>query len=374
MGAEMARIAKEKGLIDEETAKNWSTPWHAKGALEQQWSEEVRQKQNTEDGTESTPEAIISLEEAQRIKAKKDVDLEEWCAAFEAGVIDGQGKVVATGKEFEPGDYNKSLKAAKRDAHQPQKSKKAVDGKKGSPGKAVDGKVAKSTASKKNPDLTIVDETNSFVSHPTTKKATKPPKKATNPSPSGKASSSNSPAVEKEKPKAGSSRNDDDFCLLPVSGLPNYQQFKYNHLTALLRERMVRSGGGEERCRNRLIQDDIHIVNEDWEKRDARDWKHENREVKTEAPDVPNMPIAPPAKFTAAMRQARKELKNKPVQNSTHPYATIRPQLQEADESQNGSPEKLALVNKRGRDDEDEGNEDDLDDGTPPASKKLKAV
>ena len=377
MGAEMARIAKENDLIDDETAKNWSTEWHVKGELQQQWSDDIREKYNADAGAQPASEEIMSLEEAKRIKAKKDADLEEWCAAFEAGVIDEQGLMVATGEEFVAGDYNRYWKAKGRNAQQHKKPQKKTETKKDSLSKAVDDEATKPVATKKTSELTIIDKSDAFTDQSSTKKTKKAPKKATKILPSGDIPSDGESPSDDEKLKA-SSANDDDFCLLPLANqdapLPNYQELNYYKLTALLRERNIRSGGRVERCRNRLIQDDIYIVTGQWDKRDARNWKHQNREVKTNAPKVPNMPVAPPAKFTAAMAQARQALNDNPVQDKRHPYAPIKPGLPQAGGGYLADvPRMYSIINKRTRND-DEDEDEDGDDGSPSTSKKLRTV
>ena len=301
MGAEMARIAKEKDLINDETAANWSTPWHAKGEVVQSWSEETRTKYNGENAI--VPEEVMSLEEALRIKAKKDADQEEFVAAFEARLINENGVVIASGEKFEAGMFNRHNKSNER-----QQMRNADIPKKELLKKVTEGRVTKSTASKKSSELNIIDETSSFAKKAVAKApkaASKSDGKESVSKATSKSTSASPSPIVKEK-SLGEPDNDDNFCLLPRPGLPNYQAFKYYDLTALLRDRNIRSGGREERCRNRLIQDDIYIIDQQWDMRDARNWNHQQREVKTEAPTVPNMPVAPPAKLTAAMKKARK--------------------------------------------------------------------
>lgn len=330
MGAEMARIGQEKGLIDDETARNWSTQWHTQGELVQTWSEETRAKYNGENAI--VPEEIMSLEEALRIKAKKDADQEEVVAAFQAGFIDENGIVVASGEEFEAGSYSRLTKSRERQRKEAPKKETLK--------KVTDGRVTKPTAAKKSLELKIIDETTSVaakaVTKPTNAAPKKDDKKAAPKAVSTSTSDKFSPGRKEKSP--GEVANDDDFCLLPRPGMPNYQDYKYYDLTALLRDRNVRSGGREERCRNRLIQDDIYIVNQQWDMRDARNWTHQSREVKTESPNVPNMPVAPPAKITAAMKKTRKagqKAIDPDARSSTLPTAN--------------------KTRKRSRDDEDDG-------------------
>lgn len=307
MAAEMARIGQEKGLIDDETARNWSLEWHTKGELIQSWTKETRSKYGPED--DIVPEEI-SLEDAERIKMKQDADLEEWVMAFEEGFIDENGIQKDSGEAFVAMTYKRLMKSRQRDT-------KLRATKKDMSKKEQEVLVTESTASRKAHKKSITDESTSSKSPSDAGSLMNMPKESTN------QDNVNEAANKKRSSKA--KVIDDKFSVLPLPGLPNYQEYKYNDLAALCRERNIRSGGGEQKVRNRLIQDDMYVVDSEFDKRDAKNYSHVGRAHQTVPPIVENAPKSEPAVLTTAMRSQQRAMRKAPdMSTNRHAYASKR--------------------------------------------------
>ncbi|KAL1593405.1 hypothetical protein SLS60_011013 [Paraconiothyrium brasiliense] len=277
MSNAMSITAQAKGLIDDETAKNWSTSWHTKGHIELNWSEQIAAKYNAENGT--TSESLMSLKEAEAIKKKKDQDLEEWCMAYSLGIIDENGNPIGS-RDKVPIIKSKSRE---RDARRADAKKEAE---KQNPLKKVqEDKVTKKIRTKKTSDLPTIaggsSPSLSLVEKPATKAGVKTATKPAEAAPK-KAASKNA-----KKP--------DEAPIAHRPGRPSYAEYEYYELVALCRDRNIKSGGGDQAVRNRLIRDDI-ALDDGLPTRDAKNYASRN-ESKTVAPVVPNMPIAPPAVY-----------------------------------------------------------------------------
>ncbi|KAF1965990.1 hypothetical protein BU23DRAFT_560683 [Bimuria novae-zelandiae CBS 107.79] len=309
---------------------------------------------------------MMGLEEALRIKAKNDEELEEWCAAYKAGFIDDDGFVVSTGEELLPGEYTAVVKARERDAQ--REAAKKVASREASPKKdplkkVQEGRVTKAAASKKASEFTIIDQTPAFL-EPASAKAG--PEKAEKAGKTNKAKAKGEPKPEAAtaKPCSQTRKADDDFSVRSLPGLPHYQEYNYNQLVAICRERNIKSGGGAQKVRNRLIEDDILVTQDKFDERDVRNYSHEGRDHTTPAPFVQNAPVAKPAEMTPAMRKKQRSMKkNSPAPTTTEPSATV-PATTKPEKS-----EKCAKTTKRARDDD---NEDEV--VAQPKSKKVKAT
>lgn len=345
MGVAMSETAKAKGLIDDETAQNWSTSWRTKGHIVLNWTQQTIDKYNAENGI--VPEEVMSLEEAEAIKKKKDKDLEEWCIAYYEGIIDENGNPTAPGDE-RPVVKPKS-KSRERDARREAARKK-------DPLREVQsGKVVKKGMSKKTPNLPTILEVPSPAPAPTLAPTLAPNLARARPRPlapapasgpaaplaSGPSAPVSKPAIKKATTKpataaptkaAKSKKKPDEAPIAPLPGRPTYGQYHYYQLVALCGERNIKSGNGTQAVRNRLIQDDINIIQN--LPRDAKNYAKDAREKKHVAPVVANAPIAPPA----ILRRS-------------------------------AAPQKSST--KRSRDD-DEDDDDDDDDQPEPKGKKAK--
>ncbi|KAJ4351708.1 uncharacterized protein N0V89_007051 [Didymosphaeria variabile] len=292
MGNAMSTIAQAKGLIDDETAKNWSTSWRTKGHIKLNWSEQKVAKYNAENGVMS--ESLMSFKEAEAIKKKKDQDLEEWCMAYNLGIIDETGNLTGSRAEM---PVMKS-KSRERDARREDAKKEAE---KQDPLKKVkEGRVTKKIGPKKTTDLPTTTKGSSPASSP----AAKPTKKAD-------VETATKPAKAAPKKAASKSvKKPDELPIAHRPGRPSYAEYEYYELVALCRDRNIKSGGGDQAVRNHLIRDDI-ALDDRLPTRDAKNYTSRN-ESKTLAPVVPNMPIAPPAVY---VRPAPKKKGTKRTRN-----------------------------------------------------------
>ncbi|KAF2451898.1 hypothetical protein P171DRAFT_515821 [Karstenula rhodostoma CBS 690.94] len=280
MGATMAATAQAKGLIDDETANNWGTSWHTKGHIELNWTEQIIAKHNAENGI--VPEKLMSLKEAEAIKKKKDQDLEEWCKAFTLGLIDENGNPTGSGT---PAPIAKS-KSRERDARREAAKKEAE--KKDPLHKVQESRVAKKVVGKKTPQLPTIAEASSVSPFLGLKPAAKKAGKKTTAKPAEAAPKNNPPQ------KAGKVV---EAPIVPLPGCPSYAEYKYPDLSALCRVRNIKSGGGEQDLRNRLIRDDIFVKNGQLNLRDAKNYLS-RKDHDHPAPTVPGAPIAGPAVYT----------------------------------------------------------------------------
>lgn len=277
MGVAMAAGAQAKGLIDDETAKNWATPWHLKGAIQLNWSQQILDKHNAMNGI--VPEKVMSLKEAEAIKKKKDRDLEEWAAAYLRGEIDENGKPIASKTMRSKVKSKFQEKLERRGARKKEEEKKT---KADSLHKVQDGRVTKKMASKKTVGLPTIPEASS--PEPVSDAAPAPKKLAVKPA--------SAPIKKKTSTKA----NPFEAPITPLPGYPSYSEYKYNELNALCRDRNIKSGGDEKALRHRLIRDDTLVVNGELHLRDAKNYAC-RKEHDRKAPVVEGAPIASPARY-----------------------------------------------------------------------------
>lgn len=274
MSAAMAVNAQAKGLIDDETAKNWSTPWHQNGHIELNWSQRIINKYNAKNGI--VPEKVMSLKEAKAIKKKKDQDLEEWATSYMIGIIDVNGNQIGSSTvkpTVKPKSWERDARreAAKKDAEKKDPLQKVQE-----------GRVTKKSGSEKTPKLPTIAE----ASSPAPKLAVKKAAKKTIAKPD-QAAPENNPSVGEKKYEAP---------ITPLPGCPSYAEYKYNDLSALCRERNIKSGGDEQALRYRLICDDTFVINGQSHLRDAKNYAS-RKQHDHPAPVVPNAPDALPAAY-----------------------------------------------------------------------------
>ncbi|KAL5450291.1 hypothetical protein PMIN07_001288 [Paraphaeosphaeria minitans] len=279
MGAAMAATAQTKGLIDDVTAKNWATPWHQKGHIELNWTQQIIDKHNAENGI--VPETVMSLKEAEAIKKKKDQDLEEWCKAYLRGEIDENGNRIT------PNTTKPIVKSKfqKRDERKP--AQKEVE-KKESLHKVQEGRVAKKALTKKTSNMANIAEESSAAPfldpQPAAKPAVKKAAKKTTAKPASVPTDNNGPATGREY----------EAPVTALPGRPSYAEYEYNDLNALCRDRNIKSGGGVQALRYRLIRDDTFVINGEFHLRDAKNYTC-RKDHDRQAPVVKDAPVSSPA-------------------------------------------------------------------------------
>jgi hypothetical protein len=350
MGAAMAATAQAKGLIDDETAKNWGTSWRTKGQIELNWSEQVVAKYNAQNGIVS--ETMMSLKEAEAIKKKKDQDLKEWFKAFAAGLVDENGNPTGSGV------LAPIVKSKSRERDARREAAKEVAAKTDPLHKVEGGCVTKKIAPKKTPELPTIAEASSPAPFPGLKSAveTAATKTATKPT--------------RAAPKKKAARKSDEAPIAHDPELPSYAEYGYSQLAALCRKRNIKSGGGAQAVRNILIRDDILVTTHQEHLRDAKNYLS-REDFQTEAPEVPNAPNAPPAVY---VRPAQKKKTSSSAPKKTASLASKKQIEKRAldDDDEDGQPMskgKKVQGARRIRDDDD-----DDDNQLMPKSKKLKTT
>ncbi|KAF2643889.1 hypothetical protein P280DRAFT_514880 [Massarina eburnea CBS 473.64] len=252
------------GLIDEETKDQMSEYWQGKGELTMKWPEKYHLGE--EDGV--IKQEIMSLEEAEAIAEKKDEERLKFLEQYAAGEIDEDGNTIMSDAEAddEPaatGDA--ALRAAlKETATRLIKKPVSVKARRARP--AAHPVVPSASGSHDSPILLAV-------------------------------SADDEPSAEGPVRAAP---------VKPLPGMSDYEQYDYYQLAALCHERNVVSGQGVAVIRQRLIQDDINVVQ--GLPRDAKPYaKEKKRARKTVAPKVPNAPAAPPAVHPDVLAKQQKQ-------------------------------------------------------------------
>ncbi|KAJ4305577.1 hypothetical protein N0V90_001108 [Kalmusia sp. IMI 367209] len=255
--ARMADVAMEKGLIGEEVAGVWRTPWHVKGVLELKWTSQIINKYNAENGAMS--EEVMELKKAEAIARRKDAEEKKFLEDFFAGRIDGNGNPMV-------------LEEQQAESVEKEKGEEEKDGL----NRVIGSKVIKKTTFAKKPALSTISEA--------------PPAKQDD----------KTTLIVKSAPMAKVLE------LTPLSGRPSYSEYGYYDLVALCHQRNIMSGGSTLDVRNRLIQDDINV--DRGLPREAKNYvKDTKRKRGHEAPVVPNAPVALPAVFQGKKRSREEE-------------------------------------------------------------------
>ncbi|KAK7185242.1 hypothetical protein DPSP01_000886 [Paraphaeosphaeria sporulosa] len=294
IGAAMATTARAKGLIDDETAKFWGTPWHQKGHMELNWTQKIIDKHNAENGI--VPETVMSLKEAEAIKKKKDQDLEDWAKAYMTGQIDENGNRIT------PGTKKPVFKSQLQEQDERRAARK-MEAKKEPLNKVQEGRIAKKTATKQTSDLPTIADASSYADFLGQKPAATPAvKKAAR-----KITRKPASATTDNHPHAMETQY--DAPISPLPGRPSYAQYKYQDLNALCRDRNIKSGGGEQALRYRLIRDDTLVLNGESHLRDAKNYSC-RKEHDHVAPVVANAPIADRAQHQQQKKKTAKRARD----------------------------------------------------------------
>lgn len=275
-----AAAARSHNLLDEETLEALSKPWQEKGTMDMQWKPEYL------DASKKAPDdEVMDLKQAELIARRKDAAEKKFLKDFYAGKIDENGNKIDAEVTFLG-----EKKSSATTKNSKGKAKEKEDEKKEPLKKVTSGKITKKPPANKSKTkveiitfevakvLPIAEAPTPTSQNPPSLEG--PRTKATNPNPPPVVTNKNPPAVSQ--------------AVTPLPVRPSYDEYTYYQLAALCFERNLVSGGKENILRNRLVQDDINVIQ--GLPREAKTYaKEKDRARKHKAPVVPGAPPAPPA-------------------------------------------------------------------------------
>ncbi|KAF2126745.1 hypothetical protein P153DRAFT_388068 [Dothidotthia symphoricarpi CBS 119687] len=321
MMVEHANLARESGLIDEETATQLSQSWHRSGELQMQWKPEYLRIHPEYAAGEK--DVAVSLDTAMKRQKEKDRRDIKFIKDWRAGKVDEDGNKIQRNREgmdateAAEGTSHGSEAASVGGITTPSTRQANSDGRPGSSSSFALASSSPVTGPSNNVSSAKISTSRPEVKHP----AKPSPQTYTFASPQTGAQlpPAKSAPLRIRKPKS-----DIPPPLHPLPNHPDYSSFVYGEVAALCRQRNLPGGGATHELRNRLIQDDINVAR--GLPREKRTYKGNKRAYKYSAPVLGGVGSQDPNGDSERDVSDRGEGSEESVRNETNDTAEVKGQ------------------------------------------------